>query len=456
MDRSPSRFDSAFGDSGLFRRVAVESQRPAQMGEIVLVPGSGSRWTAAAALTMVVVLLAYVALGSYTRRSTVTGQLTPSEGLIRIISSQPGQVIERLARDGQQVKQGEPLFVISGDRAGPDAANYQRGIAMQIEARIASLQAELQRLGSAEQQSVEHLTRREELLRAEQQQLQRQGSLLDVRVAGADDAHKRYLDLYRQGYVSRDELLAREVEQSEARARLEEHRRDRLTLEREAAIVRREQQELLARYATQRSELERSVLLARQEFTEVEARRRVVVSAPADGQLTLVQADIGQVADPQRPLAHLVPAGSQLVARLYLPSSAAGFTRVGDTVLLRYDAFPYQKFGQQAGTVFAVSTAAATPAELEGLSLRPNMLNEPIFAVSAQVPAQTMGQGANTMPLQAGMRLEADLLHETRQLYEWILEPLFAARERGQGSSGAGAAPVPAAALPAEAVADPK
>jgi hypothetical protein len=28
------------------------------------------------------------------------------------------------------------------------------------------------------------------------------------------------------------------------------------------------------------------------------------------------------------------------------------------------------------------------------------------------------------------MRVDADLLHETRRLYEWILEPLYAARAR--------------------------
>lgn len=435
METRPSSYDSAFGDSGLFRRVAMEANRPAQAGDIVLLPGSSSRWMALTAVGLVIALLAYVITGTYTRRSTVSGHLTPSEGLIRIVATQPGLVIERKAVDGQQVRRGDVLFVLAGDRAGPDATDYQRGIAAQIEARIGSLQAELLRLGSAEQQADEHLQRREQLLRAEQQQLARQSDLLKSRAAGADDAHKRYTDLFRQGYASRDELLARDVEQAEARARLEAHRRDELALSRETFNLRREQEELLARYATQRAELERAVLLARQELAEIEARRRVVVSAPADGELTLVQADIGQTADPQRPLAQLVPAGSKLVARLYLPSSAAGFTRVGDTVLLRYDAFPYQKFGQQAGSVFAVSSAAATPGELQGLSLRPENLMEPLFAVSAALPAQAMGQGESARPLQAGMRLEADLLHETRRLYEWILEPLFAARERSQAAA---------------------
>jgi membrane fusion protein len=138
--------------------------------------------------------------------------------------------------------------------------------------------------------------------------------------------------------------------------------------------------------------------------------------------------------DPARPLAQLVPVTSRLVAKLYVPSRAAGFTRAGDTVLLRYDAFPYQKFGQHAGTVQAVSTAAVAPSELQGAGPRldaAGMPGEPLFAISVALPAQTIAE----RELQAGMRLEADLLHETRRLYEWILEPLYAARQRSSAAA---------------------
>ena len=52
---------------------------------------------------------------------------------------------------------------------------------------------------------------------------------------------------------------------------------------------------------------------------------------------------------PASALASLVPAGAQLQAHLYAPSSAVGFVRAEQPVLLRYQAFPYQKFGHQHG-----------------------------------------------------------------------------------------------------------
>jgi membrane fusion protein len=422
-------------DSELFRREALEAQRATPVGEIVLLPGVWSRWTALAALALVVAAGLLISLGSYTRRSTVPGQLVPDEGLIRVATPQSGVVIERRVSDGQAVRRGDALFVVSDDRAGPDAADYQRVIGRQIEARRQSLEDELRRIGLAEQQENAQLRRRAESLSSERTQVARQGQLQEARVKGAEDAYARYKALHREGFVSRDELLQRESELTEARARLQGQRRESLALERDIAATQRELDSLRGRFATQRAELERAVLQARQEYTEIEARRRVVVAAPADGQITLVQAEVGQRVDLARPLAHLVPKSSQLVARLYVPSRSAGFVKPGMRVQLRYDPYPYQKFGLHEGKVISISAAAVAASELPADGVPTQTAAEPLFSVAVALPAQTIGGIDGTLPLQVGMRLEADLMHETRRLYEWILEPLYAARARMDGGS---------------------
>lgn len=420
----------AVDNSLLFRQEALDAKRTAQHGEIVLLPGASSWAIALLALAVVVALALLITHGSYTRRSTVGGQLIPSEGLIRVTAGQAGIVVERKAADRQVVQRGDLLFVVSSDRMGPGAVDYQQGIARQIEARRSSLESDLWRIGEAETQEAQQLLRRIASLRGEMAQIAQQGQLLASRVLGATDAQARYQELYRQGYASRDELLARETEVTELRSRVEGQRRDALALERDSGTTRRELEAQRGRYANQRAEIERAILLAQQEFTESEARRRVAVTAPADGQLTLVQAEVGQSIDPTRPLALLVPASNKLIARLYAPSRAAGFVRPGETVLLRYDPFPYQKYGQHAGKVVSVSAAAVGPSELQGLIARPELNGEAMFAITVSLPDQTLQGDGRTLALQAGMRVDADLLQEKRPLYEWMLEPLYAARAR--------------------------
>lgn len=399
-------------------------------GEIVLLPSVWSAGVAWASLLLVLGLVALLVFGSYTRRSTVGGQVYPDAGLIRITSNQAGVVVESHVREGQTVRRGDVLFVLSGDRAGPDALDYQRGIANQIEARRRSLEADLARIDSAEQQEHAQWRRRIDSLEAETERTAAQALQLRSRIAGARNAVKRYAELARQGYVSQDELQFRQTDLAQLLAQSEGIQREALGLERERDTARREIEALRVRYATQRSDLERAILSARQEFTEIEARRRIVVSAPADGTVTLLRATVGQSLEPARALCRLVPASARLVARLYAPSQAAGFIRPGTSVQLRFDSFPFQKFGQQVGTVQAVSSAAATPVELDEAAVRPELASEPLFAVTVALPPDLRTTTGQRLPLQVGMKIEADLMHEQRRLIEWMVEPLLAMRAR--------------------------
>jgi membrane fusion protein len=48
-----------------------------------------------------------------------------------------------------------------------------------------------------------------------------------------------------------------------------------------------------------------------------------------------------------------------------------------------------------------------------------------LFSIQVRLNASTVQANGEHRALQAGMRLEADILQERRKIYEWILEPLF-------------------------------
>jgi membrane fusion protein len=408
----------------LFRPEAVEAKRPQVFGEIILLPGARSGWAALVAVVLVAALLVLFFVGTYTRRSTVTGQLLPREGLIRVTVDEPGVIIETNVREGQDVTAGQVLMVVSGDRAGANAVGYQRDMAAQIEARRASLEGDTQRLALTEAQERAQIQRRMASLAEERQRVQQQALQLGVQVDLAAETAQRYRGLLEKGYVSRDELLEKEASLASLRVQREGAMREALVLQRESLTAQRELDGLRSRFALQRGEFDRAKLLASQEFKALEARRRVVVTAPTSGRITLLRAEVGQSVEPQRVLVNIVPVGDRLVARLQVPSRAIGFVKLGTPVQLRYDAFPYQKFGQQRGKVGAVS-AAASQEPVAAAAANP----EPVYEVTVELPSQTMNNDA-ALRLQAGMRVEADLLHETRTLVEWMVEPLLAARSR--------------------------
>jgi membrane fusion protein len=127
-----------------------------------------------------------------------------------------------------------------------------------------------------------------------------------------------------------------------------------------------------------------------------------------------------------QPLASLVPAASALEAHLLVPSRAIGFLREGQPVRLRLHAFPYQKFGQLTGVVQQVPGSPAKPDELSAAAVVAVSAAEALYRVKVRLDDTAMRAYGQAQPLRAGMSLDATVVLETRRLYEWILDPLYA------------------------------
>jgi membrane fusion protein len=213
-------------------------------------------------------------------------------------------------------------------------------------------------------------------------------------------------------------LVAKQADLLEQRGRLQSLARETNGIARQLEDVNARAGSLELRYRNQIAELERSVTAAELDIAENEARREILVVAPANGIATGIAAVVGQLVDNSAPLAFIVPAGSRLRAELYAPSRAVGFVSVGEEVLLRYEPFPYQKFGHYRGRVDAVSPTARADA----------IGAEPVYQVVVALESQNVIAYGEPRPLRAGMAVEADVLLETRRLYEWALEPLYSMR----------------------------
>ncbi len=102
--------------SPLFRRDAVTARSAQHLGGIVLIRPLTFTVVATAAAGLALAALAFLFLGQYTQKVTLRGQLVPDRGLIAVQSPQPGVVVDVRVKEGQSVRQGDVLFVISGER----------------------------------------------------------------------------------------------------------------------------------------------------------------------------------------------------------------------------------------------------------------------------------------------------------------------------------------------------
>ena len=158
-----------------------------------------------------------------------------------------------------------------------------------------------------------------------------------------------------------------------------------------------------------------------------EARRSIEIRAPEAGVVTAIVGHPGQVVGTGSPMLKIVPEHATMRAELLAPSSAIGFIHEGRRVLLRYSAFPYQKFGQYWGTLVSISQAALRSDEVESLRAGAPPLKQtgPFYRVIVDPDSQFVNIYGEERTLPASMHVQAYALLDRRPLYQWILQPLY-------------------------------
>ncbi|WP_440993218.1 HlyD family secretion protein [Cysteiniphilum litorale] len=148
------------------------------------------------------------------------------------------------------------------------------------------------------------------------------------------------------------------------------------------------------------------------------------ITAPSSGVIASLNALSGDSVNLQKPLLSILPENSQLTAELFVTSQAAGFVHVGQKVLLKYQAYPYQQFGVYDAVITQVGKTIMTSDQISA----PIKLNQPFYLVTAKLCSQYVSVYNEPHLLQSGMLLDAQIIGEKRTILRWILDPIYSLR----------------------------
>jgi membrane fusion protein len=414
------------GDLPLFRAQAMQTDKP--YGEVILVQPIALSVFLLVALGFVTAVITFMIFGHYTNKVHSSGILLPDRGLIKLYAPLPGTLLACHVQEGQKVRRGDLLFEVSSDRSSLALGPNETEIRNELLSRQQSLileRANTLKVGVQQQKDL-----RERLNRVEQEQLHLASATqaAEKKLALAGQILDRYRQLRSADLISILELEEKEAGPLEQQKALEELERSQVALESERKDLQSQLERIPLQAQVQVAGLERSVSEIEGELSEHEVSRRAVVRAPADGTVSAILDKDGITVQPNTALATLVPSPATLQAHLYAPSRTLGSVGTGEKVVVRYQAYPSEKFGQQQGVVAQVSGVALNPAEY---SLRTDRnVEEPMYEIIVTLPEQTIMLNGQPHALQAGMTVDADILLERRRLIAWILEPILNFRKR--------------------------
>ena len=405
----------------IFRKEALAHQNARLPGDVIISqPVSLLALTALLAVATFVAFI-YLATNEYTRRENVAGFLVPSKGVVAVFAPQSGLLSELYAFEGDFIEQGSDLFKIQIDQQvssenyisfavlrelGAQKARLTHGIQLAKDSLAAQLERQdnnISKLTLEISSLHEQIETQTELNRIESNALVRARDLMTtgaIAKSDADSVEKNFLDKQQQ-------LQNLQLHLSNKTFELEE-----------AKIIRNT---YLIESRKEVAELENRVSEITRHIATAEAEQSNIIRAPVSGTITASTPNLGQLVAANVPVVTIIPAGSQLEAHLYVPTRAIGFIHEGQKVNLRYEAFPYQRFGLFRGSIRQVTNSVLSPNEVPALL----PVKEPVYRITATLANQSVVAYGHELPLKPGMLFSADIELNKRSLFEWLLAPLY-------------------------------
>jgi len=407
----------------LFRQESLEAKRRKLHGDVILVQPVSFRVITLLFVFVTAAGAAFAASRDYTRKENVIGYITPESGLTTIRADRGGTLTQVFVSEGDTIAVGDPLFESRLDTETADGFVGARQL-QSTDVRLSELRQNENAIRDRYRAESSRLSTLVGNLEREVETLRRRRDL-EAKVADTATTRREKMERLQE----EDTAFAFEVEQAQAAelqafVALEGVDQQIVTRESNLADTRFQLSGIEAQQQRELFQLRQEIASLEESRTSIEGRSSYIVRSPVAGDVSALQARVGQVVNPAAPIAVILPKDTELEAILLVPTAAAGFLGVGQDVNLLLDPFPYEKFGVQEAVISEVSETPFLPGELSA----PVPFDSAVYRVRADLNKQSITAYGNEVELKPGMTLRGDIVTDRRSLLEWLFEPLLALR----------------------------
>lgn len=412
------------GHPSLFRPEALAAAVENGFGQpIARLPVS---WTVLT-IVMGLMLTAFTVLmlvGTYNRKETAVGLVSSAGGDVRVTASSTGIVKDVLVSDGQHVRAGQALVTVNTLHNGVNGHSVDQELLDNLDQEISNLKGRLRSLTEAADIDLSGMPARLGALEGERRSVAEQGQAINKRLALAQESLLKLGPVAERGFISGETMRRRKDEVLVLQQSLADTRGTEVRLLGQISDLRN----LVARHPLtveqQRGELLDHLARTQRDRQSAAEQRGFSVTSPIFGVVTTVQVVEGQPVDPQLTLMNVSTRPKRMLAEIFIPSRAIGFLEYGQEVRLRYDAFPYQRFGGGTGRVTSISSTVLRPDQVAA-TIR---VDEPVYRVLVTLDQNNIVAYGHRYDIRAGFALTADIILERRTFAEWLLDPIVALR----------------------------
>ena len=416
-------------NNGLFRQEAINYQKAKWMGKALLIKGYSAWFVFLLSIIFIIIFIFAVIFGTYTRRINVPGEITTQPRAINLFSTQQGFIINSHVKVGDKVKKGDPIYELDVSQT-TQLGNVTQKTIESINNQIKNISEIIETLKKNKQITLNALKQQ-----IDEYNKFHQDSLLLVKNAekGMSEMYEsmqNYASYQRRGLINNEQFNNQRYlyyQQQNSYQLLQNQ-----IIQENLSIIQLNSELVtkIADFDNKISEYQFQLNALQRQLTEVNAKGTLIVSAPSDGRIESLSVTEGQMVKTDDSLAQLIPANTDsynLV--LWAPNESVPYISINDKINIRYEAYPYQRFGQFSGKIMSISNVPASSQEMSTYSSSPlsrnNINYQAYYKVIVSLDKQQMAKFNNKIKLTNGMKADITLFLEKRPIYQWMLSPFY-------------------------------
>lgn len=373
-------------------------------------------------------LIIFLFFAHYTNREKSQGSIIPEKGIININSNENGFIKDIFISNGMYVKKGTALFSISKEKNAEHYGNTNQFINNQLEKQkhllIKTINDKKSFLETQKKIKTDYINE----LKNDKIEIKKQILITQNQSLKMKSILSNMLTLKSKGYVSNLEIQQQENLFLENEKQTKSLKRQLI----ENTIKLNEQDEFLNRmyneYKIEENKINQDIFEIEKNMAINKNDEQNIYFAKESGVVSSLLFEKGQSIKAGDTVIAEIPENSKFVVQLFVPSSSIGFIKPGNNVILRYQAYPYQKFGVQHGKVKEISKSIISAKQITDITGNPS--NDPYYKIIIEPEKQYILTYGEKKSLLSGMIVDADIMLEKRNLFEWIFEPMFGLKNK--------------------------
>ncbi|HIH8929392.1 TPA: HlyD family secretion protein [Klebsiella variicola] len=413
----------------LYRKEAIEYKRHHWKGKALLLAGLPAWLVLSLSALFLTALVCALIFCKFTQRVDVKGEVITLPHSINVFAPQQGFIVKQFVKIGDVVKKNQPLYEIDVSRS-TTSGNVSAAQIEVINEKIANSDNIIKKLEDNKNQTLSALNAQ---LKTTTDSLKETNRMLVNTQAGLKKMHDNlssYDKYLNNGLITKDQYNYQHSLYFQQQSAYQSLVSQKMQLESQITQLNSDKITKAADFDNQISSQYNQSNDYKNQLVESNANGNIIVKSTSDGRIESLSATQGQTVDNGSSLAQIKPTGNvEYYLVLWLPNNTIPYLKTGDTINIRYDAFPSDKFGQFPGKIISISSMPASRQEMSEYTNVSNSGNQQqelaLYKAIVKIKDKQFEYDGKKLSLSNGLKAQAVVFLEERPLYMWMFTPVY-------------------------------